>query len=137
MEDPAAHLVYDAHALLAAAQHLQRDAGDRSSATAVAPALLFVERALHALGGACENAAQSIIPAGDAHESTPLRLARAAADWPGAAVTSAPSYEEQVRLLSALHDAAAALRVAERRTAHAREVVASTVASGPDLRAAA
>jgi hypothetical protein len=137
MEDPGARLVYDAHALLAAAQHFQRDAGDRSSVTAVAPALLFVERALHALSGACENAAHSIIPAGDAHESTTSRFARAASDWPGAPGTPAPSYEEQVRLLSALHEAAGALRVAQRRTAEAREVVDSKVASAPELRAAA
>jgi hypothetical protein len=133
MED----LVHDAHALLAAAQQLQRDAGDRSSATAVAPALLFVEQALHALGGACEDAAHSIVPAGNAHESTSLRFARAAADWPGAPGTPAPSYEEQVRLLSALHDAAAALRVAEHRTAQAREIVAAKVSTAPEMRAAA
>jgi hypothetical protein len=128
MDDPGTQLVRDARALLSAAQQFERDAGDRAAATLVAPALVCVERTLRALSDACEAATRSIIPTGDIRESSTARFARAAADWPGSLDGSAPSYEEQVRLLSSLHDAAAAIRIAERRTPQARKVVAAKVA---------
>ena len=137
MDDSRTRLLQEANALLSAAQLLERDAGDRASVTAVAPALTRVEQALQALGRACEGAARSIIPPCDARESPSARFARAAADWPGQAGGTAPSYEEQVRLLSSLHDAVTALRGAAKCTAHARDLVASTVPAAPRIRAAA
>jgi hypothetical protein len=137
MDDPGSRLLREAQVLLAAAQQFEREAGDRASAPAVAPALASVEQALQALGRACDGAARAIIPPSPLHESSSARFARAAAAWPSELGGAAPSYEGQVRLLSSLHDAAAALRVAATNTARAREVVASKVPAASRMRAAA
>jgi hypothetical protein len=137
MDDPGNRLLQEAQVLLSAAQQFERDAGDRSSATAVAPALACVEQALQALSRACEGSARAIIPASALHESSSTRFARAAAAWPSELGGAAPSYEQQVRLLSSLHDAAAALRVAATSTARARDIVASKVPAASRMRAAA
>jgi hypothetical protein len=137
MNNSGTRMLDEAQALLSAAQQLERHAGDRASATAVAPALTCVERALQALSRACEGAARSIIPPSGAHETSSARFARVAAEWPVQPGGAPPSYERQVRVLSSLDDAAAALRAAERSTARAREVVASTVPAATQIRAAA
>jgi hypothetical protein len=137
MDDSGNRLLREAQLLLSAAQQFERHAGDRASATAVAPALASVERALQALSRACEGSARSIIPPSAVHESSSARFARAAAAWPSELGGAAPSHEEQTRLLSSLHDAAAALRVAATSTARAREIVASKVPTASRMRAAA
>jgi hypothetical protein len=137
MDDSGNRLLREAQVLLSAAQQFERDAGDRASATAVAPALASVEQALQALGRACEGSARSIIPPSAVHESSSARFARAAVAWPSELGGAAPSYEEQARLLSSLHDAAAALRVAATTIARARATVAAKVPSGSRMRAAA
>jgi hypothetical protein len=137
MDDSGNRLLREAHVLLSAAQQFERDAGDRASATAVAPALASVEQALQALSRACEASALSIVPPSAVHESSSARFARAAVAWPLELGGAAPSYEEQARLLSSLHDAAAALRVAATSTARAREIVASKISAASRMRAAA
>jgi hypothetical protein len=137
MDDPGNRLLREAQVLLSAAQQFERDASDRASTTAVAPALGFVEQALQALSRACEASARAVIPPSAVHESSSARFARAAAAWPSELGGAAPSYEEQVRLLSSLHDAAAALRVAATHTARARQVVASKVPANSRMQAAA
>lgn len=137
MDDPGNRVLREAQVLLSAAQQFERDAGDRASATAVAPALASVEQALQALSRACEGSARAIIPPSAVHESSSTRFVRAAAVWPSELGGAAPSYEEQVRLLSSLHDAAAALRGAATNTARAREIVASKVPAASRMRAAA
>ncbi len=137
MDDSQNRLLREAEVLLSAAQQFERHAGDRASATAVAPALTCVEQALQALSRACEAAAHSIIPPSAVHEPSSARFARAAAAWPVELGGAAPSYEEQVRLLSSLHDAAAALRVAARNSARARDIVASKIPAASRIRAAA
>jgi hypothetical protein len=137
MDDSGNRLLREAQVLLSAAQQFERHAGDRASATTVAPALALVEQALQALSRACEGAARSIIPPSATHESSSARFARAAAAWPLELGGAAPSYEEQARLLSSLHDAATALRVAATSSARAREIVASKVPAASRMRAAA
>jgi hypothetical protein len=58
------------------------------------------------------------------YESSSACYARAAANVPG---PTAPSHEQQARLLGALDDAAAALRAAAEGTARASAVLTSTV----------
>jgi hypothetical protein len=136
MDDSGTRLLQEAHLLLSAAQQIELDAGDRASATAVAPALTCVDQALQALGRACEAAARSIVPPCDVQETSSARFARAAADWPVQAGVTAPSYEEQARLLSSLHDATAAVRTAAKSTARARDIVASKIPAASRMRAA-
>jgi hypothetical protein len=54
-----------------------------------------------------------------------------------ASVDATPSFEELARLVSSLHQAAAALRVAANSTACARDVVAAELPSAASTRAVA
>jgi hypothetical protein len=124
MDHHSQRLTENARALRSAAERVEREAGDPASAFQAAHALRCVEEALHALRRACHAAGRSIIPPAAVHESISARYARAAANWPGA---TAPSHEQQARLLTALDDAAAALRAGAEATARASEVLTSTV----------
>jgi hypothetical protein len=134
MNESQLSILESARALLSAAEQLEREFGSLEAAPTFAPALAHVEPALRALGRACELASRTIIPSPDPYESPSARLARAAAAWPGATV---PSHEALVRILSSLHDAAAALRFAETTTSCAREVLASKLPAAPRMQTAA
>ena len=116
-------LADDASALLAAATRLRDDASDPVS---VASALADVEEALRVLSVAIEHAAHALIPPGSIGESVSRRYARAAASWPRH--SAPPSYERQVQILTALHEAGATLRGGAERCRRARDILASTVA---------
>lgn len=134
MNESQLSLLESAQALLSAAEQLEHDVGSFEAAHAFAPALAYVEPALRALGRACELAARTIIPSPDPYERPSIRLARAAAEWPGA---TAPSHEALVGILSSLHAAAAALRFAETTTSDARGVLASKLPATLQMRSAA
>ena len=129
MDDVRTRMLGDARRLLAAAEQLEHDGGGRECATVVAPVLDCVEQTLKALSHMCESAVHSIVPAAGVAESWSARFARAAADWPLTSVDATPSFEELARLVSSLHQAAAALRVAAHSTARARDVVAAELPS--------
>jgi hypothetical protein len=133
MDEHIQRLTDHASAVRSAAERVAHEAEDPASATLAADALSSIEQALHALSRGCYAAGRSIVPPGDIDESVSARYARAAASWPG---STAPSHEQQARLLVALHDAGAALRAAAECTGRAGEVLASTVgdAGGPELR---
>jgi hypothetical protein len=137
MDDSHTPLVLEARALLVAAEQLEHAAGSRASVAEVAGILACVEPALRALDRVYEEAARSIIPSGDGHESASARLARAAAEWPRQRGGAVPSHEQLVRVLSSLHDAAAALRFAAAGTSHAREVIERTPRVASQMRSAA
>ncbi len=125
MDNVRTRMLQDARSLLSAAEQLEHDAGGRESATVVAPVLDCVEQTLKALSQTCDRAVHSLVPSAGVAEPWSARFARAAADWPRTSVDAAPSYEELARLVSSLHQAAAALRVAARSTARAGDVVAA------------
>ena len=130
-------MLEEARSLLTAAERLERDAGSRGSVTVVSAVLACVEQTLNALSHTCDNAVHSIVPPCSAHETTSARFARAADDWPLTNPVAAPSYEELARLMSSLHQAADALRIAAKTTARAREIVAAEFPAATSMRAAA
>jgi hypothetical protein len=111
---------------LPAAARLQDDASEPASVELLASSLADVEKALRALSGATEHAADALIPPGNIGESVSRRYARAAASWPRDGVP--PSYERQAQLLTALHDAGATLRAGAECCRRARDILASTIA---------
>jgi hypothetical protein len=137
MDEPVTRTLEEAQTLLLAAESLERNIGAPAWDIAVAPALTYMEQALQALSRVCEGAACSIVPRGEVHESWAVRFTRAAASWPVRPGGMPPSYEQQVRLMSSLHEAAATLRVAAESTAHARDMVAAEVPPASRMRGAA
>ena len=137
MDNVTTRMLGDARRLLSAAEQLEHDAGARESATMVAPVLDCVELTLKALSHTCDSAVHSLVPSLGVAEPWSARFARAAADWPLTPVDAAPSFEQLARLVSSLHQAAAALRVAASSTARARDVVAAELPSAASPRAVA
>ena len=137
MDNVSTRILEDARSLLSAALQLEHDAGGRESATVVAPVLDCVEQTLKALSHTCESAVHSLVPSVGVAEPWSARFARAAADWPLTPVDAAPSFEQLARLVSSLHQAADALRVAANSTARARDVVAAELPSAASTRAVA
>jgi hypothetical protein len=137
MDNVTTRMLGDARRLLSAAEQLEHDAGARESATMVAPVLDCVELTLKALSHTCDSAVHSLVPSLGVAEPWSARFARAAADWPLTPVDAAPSFEQLARLVSSLHQAAAALRVAANSTARARDVVAAELPSAAPTRAVA
>lgn len=133
MSDATSHLAEDALKLQSAAERVHDDALDRASAPFVPAALTAIEDTLRILSSTCYAAAHSFVPL-DAHgESISDRYARASVEWPNARGGRGPSYEQQARVLSSLHAAGAALRVAAAHCDRASENLAGTMEPTPAL----
>ena len=137
MDNVTMRMLRDARSLLSAAEQLEHHAGGRDSATVVAPVLDCVGLTLKALSHTCESAVHSLVPSAGVAEPWSARFARAAADWPLTSVDATPSFEELARLVSSLHQAAAALRAAANSTARACDVIPADLPSAAASRAAA
>jgi hypothetical protein len=127
MTDRSRQLTASADALRAAAQRLHDDAADPACAQLVPAALEAIGDALTTLSRSCYAAAHTLVPLGDSEDTIAERFARAATAWPSPRDGAAPSYERQARVLSSLHDAGAALRVAAGHCARAADNVAVTM----------
>jgi hypothetical protein len=127
MTDQLTRLAEDADALRSAAQRLHDDAADRAAAQGVPAALDVIEDALTSLSRMCYTLVQSFVPLGDNGDSVTGRYARAAATWPSPRVAGGPSYEQQARVVSSLHDAGATLHSAARHCARAGDEIAFTM----------
>jgi hypothetical protein len=88
---------------------------------------------LHILSRTCYAAAHSFVPLGRHGESITERYVRAADEWPAARDGRGPSYEQQTRVLSSLHDAGAALRTAAGHSARAAGNLGETIEPAPEL----
>ena len=121
-------LADDAAALLAPATRLQPDPGEPGSVELLTSSLADVEKALRALSGATEHAADALIPPASVGEGASRRFARAAASWPRHGDGASPSYERQAQILTALHDAGATMRAGAECCRRARDILASTIA---------
>jgi hypothetical protein len=122
MSDPTSRL-----AIRSAAQRLHDDAADPACAELVPATLEAMQDALTTLSRSCYAAAHSFVPLGDGDESMAERFARAATSWPSPRGGAGPSYEQQIRVMSSLHDAGAALRAAAGHCARAARQIAATM----------
>lgn len=132
MSDATSRLAEDALTLQAAAERLHDDTLERACAPLVPAALTTIERTLLILSRTCYAAASSLVPVGEHGDGISGRYARAAAEWPDARGGRGPSYEQQARVLSSLHEAGAALRAAAAYCDRAGENLARTME--PQLR---
>jgi hypothetical protein len=123
MNDPASRL---ADALRSAAQRLHDHTLDPACAALVPVTLVAIEEAVTTLGRAAYAAADALVP-GNRDDSIADRYARAAAIWPSPRGGIGPSHDQQARVLTSLHDAAAALRAAAGRCGRAAENVTATI----------
>jgi hypothetical protein len=126
-------LAEDAWTLQSAAERLHDDTLDGACAPLVPAALTAIEHTLRILSRTCYAAANSFVPLGAHCESIAERYARAAAEWPNPRGGRGPSYEQQARVLSSLHDAGAALRAAAAHCDRASENLAGTMEPMPAL----
>jgi len=133
MNDATTRLADDALALQSIAERLHDDTLDRACAPLVPAALTAIEHTLRILSRTCSAAAHSFVPLGSHGESISERYARAAKEWPTARDGQGPSYEQQARVLSSLHDAGAALRTAAGHCARAGDNLADTMEPVPEL----
>jgi hypothetical protein len=118
-------LAEDASALLAAATTLQPD--EPETIELLTSSLADVEKALRALSGATQHAADALIPPASIGEGASRRYARAAVSWPLDGEDVPPSYERMAQILTALHDAAATLRASAECCRRARDILASAI----------
>ena len=129
MTDPSVRLDDDADALRSAADRVHDDTLDPTCAPGIPAALKAIDDALTTLSRTCYAAAHSFIPVGDGESTISDRYARAAATWPSPRGGSGPSYEQQARVLSSLHDAGAAIRAAAGHCGRAASNLAATMES--------
>jgi hypothetical protein len=127
MTDPILRLADAADDFRAAARRLHDHAADPACAQLVPAALDAIEDALSTLSRTCYAAGRSLVPLGDSGDGIAERFARAAASWPSPRGGAAPSYEQQACVLSSMHDAGAALRVAADHCARAAGNAAETM----------
>jgi hypothetical protein len=121
MRDPAIRLVDQAVALQSVAEQIREGCRNRDCALVVPGVLVRVEEALRTLDHALHDVAGTFMPPVEMDQRVAMRFAFAASDWPGSIAGAGPSYEGQIELLTALHDAAATLDQAGtgcRRAAH-------------------
>jgi hypothetical protein len=121
MRDPAIRLVDQAVTLQSVAEQIREGFRNRECALVVPGVLVRVEEALRTLDHALNDVAATFMPPVEMDERIAMRFAFAASDWPGSIAGAGPSYERQIELLTALHDAAATLDQAGagcRRAAH-------------------
>jgi hypothetical protein len=128
MTDPVSRLVHDADALRSAAQRFHDDAADPACAAVVPTALAAIEDAVYTLSRTCCAAAHAFVPLRNSGTSIAERYARAATTWPSPRDGVGPSHEQQARVLSSLHDAAAALRNAGGHCGRAAVILDATLA---------
>ena len=114
-------------AIRSAAQRLHDDAADPACAQLVPATLEAMQDALTTMSRSCYAAAHSLVPLGDGDESMAKRFARAAKSWPSPRDGAGPSYEQQIRVMSSLHDAGAALRAAAGHCDRAARHIAATM----------
>ena len=122
MTDPTSRL-----AIRSAAQRVHDDTADPAYAELVPVTLDAMQDALTTLSHSCYAAAHSFVPLGDGDESMAERFARSATSWPSPRGGAGPSYEQQIRVVSSLHDAAAALHAAAAHCARASRQIAATM----------
>jgi hypothetical protein len=127
MTAPISRLSSHADALHSAAQQVHDAAMDRSSAPSAPAALHTIEDALTVLSRACHALGHTFVPLGEGDDTIAGRYARAGATWPAREFPAGPAYEQQARVLSSLHDAAATLRSAAHRCARAADNLALTM----------
>ena len=133
MNDATTRLTGHALALQSAAERLHEDTLDRECAPLVPAALEAIEHTLHILSRTCYAAAHSFVPLGGQGASITERYVRGADEWPAARDGRGPSYEQQARILSSLHDAGAALRTAAGHCGRAGNNLAETMEPTPEL----
>jgi hypothetical protein len=127
MTDRTRQLADAADALCSAAQRLHHDAADPACAQAVPAVLDAIGDALTTLSRTCYAAAHAFVPLGGSGDSIAERFGRAATSWPSPREGAGPSYEQQARVLSSLHDAGAVLRAAAGHCTRAGDNVAATM----------
>lgn len=127
MTNRSVRLDNDADALRSAAERLHVDTLDPAYAPRIPAALKAIDDALATLSRTCYAAAHSFIPLGGVDDTISDRYARAAATWPAPRGGSGPSYEQQARVLSSLHDAGAAVRAAAGHCGRAASNLAATM----------
>ena len=127
MTDRSWQLTDAADAVRSAAQRLHDGAADPDCAQSVPATLDAIGDALTTLSRTCYAAAHAFVPLGDSGDSIAERFARAATSWPSPRMGAAPSYEQQARVVSSLHDTGAALRAAAGHCARAADNVAATM----------
>ena len=118
----------DADALRSAAERLHDDALDPTCAPRIPAALKAIDDALTTCSAAPVTPLHiPLSPWGARREHQRAAYARAAATWPSRRGGSGPSYEQQARVLSSLHDAGAAVRAAAGHCGRAAYNLAATM----------
>jgi hypothetical protein len=126
MRDSAIRLADQAQALQSVAEQIRDGFQNRECAPVVPDVLVRVEEALRTLDRALHDVADTFMPPVEMHQLLTTRFALAASDWPGSIDGVGPSYEGQIELLAALHDAAATLHHAAAGCGRAAHLLATS-----------